>query len=67
MVGHIVAPIQMCTVVRTPFSQFVCNSTADFYVQYIYPTDNPTIDNHIPRIYEELDELRDVLYSLTKK
>ncbi len=36
MVGHTVAPYGHGVYVRTPFGEFVCSSTATFYVRYVY-------------------------------
>lgn len=62
MVGHVVAPIDRCTVVITPFGKFVCNSTSDFFTRYYYPKKEDKIVKHLPRIYEELEMIKNALY-----
>jgi hypothetical protein len=53
MVGHIVAPMDWCTRIVTPYGEYVCNSTADCFVRYILKTQD-NIAKHEPRIYEEM-------------
>lgn len=60
MVGHIVAPRDWCTVVKMPYGEFICNSTADFYMRYVSTSNNPP-KRQMPSIIEELDLLSKIM------
>ena len=61
MVGHTIAPYGHATYVRTPFGEFVCSSTATFFVRYVYnfqDNDKPVKDD----LQEQIENFARAMY-----